>query len=309
MEGDTGPPQLRAQAVEAVRASSCHRVKLAVTDVDGILRGKVIHSDRFPSVVDGGFGFNVFGCDVSDRPYDDDHLSGRRLGFPDAHVRLDPSTLRKVPWDDDVPFMLGEFVKENGEPHPLCPRQLLKRVLARGEAMGLRAVVGSEYEFFNFKETPETWAAKRGNDPTPITPGHVRLLAAAGECLSRLLHRADGAHRALSRAARQLHTRPGPESTRPRSSSPGARGGPIAQRSSSSAKEIGAQHGIMPSFMRSGTGGCPAAAAIHQSLSDGSRNVFYESGGPVQRHVAHLPELSRGPLAFLMEFARSSGRR
>src|SRR6185503_9434868 len=143
MDGESLPQQLRAQAIEAVRASRCNRVKLAVTDIDGLLRGKVIHADRFPAVLDGGFGFNVFGSDVKDRPYDDAHLSGRGLGFPDANVRLDLSTLRNVPWDDDVPFFLGDFVKADGTPHPLCPRQLLKRVLARAESMGLRVVVGS----------------------------------------------------------------------------------------------------------------------------------------------------------------------
>jgi len=45
MDGESLPQQLRAQAIEAVRASRCNRVKLAVTDIDGLLRGKVIHAD------------------------------------------------------------------------------------------------------------------------------------------------------------------------------------------------------------------------------------------------------------------------
>ena len=100
MDGESLSQQQRAQALEAVRASGCNRVKLAVCDIDGILRGKVIHADRFPAVLDNGFGFSVFGCDLNDRPYDDDHLSGRGVGFPDANVRLDPSSLRNVPWDE-----------------------------------------------------------------------------------------------------------------------------------------------------------------------------------------------------------------
>jgi glutamine synthetase len=33
------------------------KVKLAITDIDGILRGKVVSFDKFASIVDGGFGF------------------------------------------------------------------------------------------------------------------------------------------------------------------------------------------------------------------------------------------------------------
>ena len=36
-------------------------------------------------------------------PYDDDWVSGRMLGFPDATVKVDLATHRHVPWDDDVP--------------------------------------------------------------------------------------------------------------------------------------------------------------------------------------------------------------
>ena len=76
-----------------------------------------------------------------------------------------------MPWDGGVPFFLGNFVTNDGQPHPLCPRQTLKRVLKRAEKMGFTAMVGSEFEFFNFAETPHTWADKKGVGPTPITPG------------------------------------------------------------------------------------------------------------------------------------------
>ena len=40
------------------------------------------------------------------------------------------------------------------QPHPLCPRQVLKRVLRRADKLGYRAMCGMEFEWFNFAETP-----------------------------------------------------------------------------------------------------------------------------------------------------------
>jgi glutamine synthetase len=305
MDGESLPQQLRAQAIEAVRASRCNRVKLAVTDIDGLLRGKVIHADRFASVLDGGFGFNVFGSDVKDRPYDDDHLSGRGLGFPDANVRLDLSTLRNVPWDDDVPFFLGDFVKADGAPHPLCPRQLLKRVLARADSMGLRVVVGSEYEFFNFKETPESWSQKHGSDPTPITQGMF------GYSLLRANAYRDYFTALMELTARfrvpldSLHTENGPGVYEAAILfGPALEAADRGALFKHSAKEIGARYGIMPSFMAKWHRRLPGCGGhVHQSLSDGSRNVFHDPAGPHDGMSRIFQSYLAGQLAFLMEFA------
>jgi glutamine synthetase len=83
-----------------------------------------------------------------------------------------------VPWDGGVPFFLGEFVNADGSPFPVCPRQTLKRVLARAEKLGFAPMAGMEFEWFNFAETPQSWAAKQAW-ARAAHAGHVRLLAAA----------------------------------------------------------------------------------------------------------------------------------
>ena len=165
-----------AKAIAAVRNAPGTRVKVAVSDIDGILRGKYLHKDKFYSAAEGGFGFCdvVFGWDMMDVTYDNTSLTGWHKGFPDALARIDLGTLRHVPWDDGVPFFLGEFVQQkNGKEVPLgiCPRQVLKRVLKRAEKLGLMPMCGMEFEWFNFIETPQTWADKKGVGPTTLTPG------------------------------------------------------------------------------------------------------------------------------------------
>src|SRR6476469_7291300 len=102
--------------VQAIRESTIGKVKVAVSDIDGILRGKLIHRDKFFSAVEGGFGFCdvVFGWDMHDQCYDNTKLTGWHHGFPDALARLDLATHRQVPWDNNVDFFLGDFVTADG---------------------------------------------------------------------------------------------------------------------------------------------------------------------------------------------------
>jgi glutamine synthetase len=161
------------ELIARVEKSGAEKVKVAITDVDGILRGKYIHKDKFLSAVEGGFGFCnvVFGWDVGDVCYDNVGYTGWHTGYPDARARLDPATYREVPWDGGIPFLLGEFIDDKGGPLPICPRQLLKRVLGRAAAAGFSFLASLEYEFFHFRETPASLAEKSYVGPRPITPG------------------------------------------------------------------------------------------------------------------------------------------
>ena len=85
--------------VEEVRNSPATRVKVAVSDTDGVLRGKYLHKEKFLSAVESGFGFCnvVFGWDSNDQCYDNTTWTGWHTGFPDALVQLDFSSFRRVP--------------------------------------------------------------------------------------------------------------------------------------------------------------------------------------------------------------------
>ena len=45
-------PVVAAETLAAVRKSPGNRVRVAVADIDGILRGKYIHKDKFESAID-----------------------------------------------------------------------------------------------------------------------------------------------------------------------------------------------------------------------------------------------------------------
>ena len=66
-------------------------------------------------------------------------------------------------------------------PLGVCPRQLLKRVIDRRATRPASAPLTSlEYEWFNFRETPQSLADKGYAAPAAADAGHVRLLRICG---------------------------------------------------------------------------------------------------------------------------------
>ncbi len=163
---DVRTPEDALLLIEQRRLS---HVKVGVFDVDGILRGKYMSAKKFASALKGGFGFCdvVLGWDADDECYDNVTFTGWHTGYPDAPVRLLPETCRELPFEDTV-FFLGEFA---GDAEALCPRGLLRRLVARAAKLGLEASAAAEYEFFVFDETPDSIREKGYRDLKPIAPG------------------------------------------------------------------------------------------------------------------------------------------
>ena len=89
----------------------------------------------------------------------------QRSGFPDARIRLLPETGRQIPFEDDRWFFLGEFA---GDAEAVCPRAVLRRVLARADELGYVVRAAFEYEFFVFDETPHSLRDKHFRDLRPV---------------------------------------------------------------------------------------------------------------------------------------------
>lgn len=297
---------------EAIRRHPGKHVKVAVADIDGVLRGKYLDKEKFLGALDsgpgGGFGFCdvVFGWDVEDQCYDNGQLTGWQHGFPDAHVRIDPATFRTVPWENDRPFFLGEFVKKaegKETPHPICPRQVLKRVLARAEAAGWTPFCGMEFEWLNFAETPQSWAAKHYVNPQPITPGmFCYSLLRPGDRRDYFQALMDELPR-FGIPVEGLHTETGPGVYE--AAIGFGRALETADRAvlfKSAVKEIGHRFGVMPSFLAKWNARLPGSSGhVHQSLSDGRANRFHDPKG--RNGMSSLFEsYLAGQLEWLLEF-------
>src|SRR4029078_3892640 len=121
------------EVVEKLAANKTEKVKLAVTDIDGILRGKVVSFEKFVSVAEKGFGFCdvAFGWDAADAAYDNATITGWHTGYPDRTAVVYISTFRKLPWENDLPFFLADFRDKSGNNLEVCPRSLLKKIAAQ----------------------------------------------------------------------------------------------------------------------------------------------------------------------------------
>ena len=159
--------------IDYVQKHPSGKVKIAFTDIDGVLRGKYISAEKFASVVTSGSGFCdvIFGWDAADVAYDNVSYTGWHTGYPDAPARIDLSTFRKIPWENDVPFFLGDLLDKNNAGAHVCPRQLVKAIASQAEGKGMVPCFSQEFEWFNFKETPHTAQEKNFRDLTPLTPG------------------------------------------------------------------------------------------------------------------------------------------
>lgn len=160
------------EALKAVKYSDSNKIKFAVTDIDGVLRGKTITKSKFQKGLDENIGFCnvVFGWDMNDAVYDNTEVTGWHTGYPDSMATLDLTSFRKNPWDDEVPFFLADFSnsEDMGE---VCPRSLLKKIQSEARKMGYTPQFANEFEWFNFRETPQSLSDKGYSNPTPLTPG------------------------------------------------------------------------------------------------------------------------------------------
>ena len=248
------------------------KVKVAVTDIDGVLRGKYIHIDKFISASEKGFGFCnvIFGWDSSDQCYMNSKYTGWHTGYPDAEARIDLKTLRFIPWDDKTPFFLADFQNAKGEPLEICPRQILKKVIGLMQSMGFSAKVGVEFEWFNFKETPESVREKNYKKLVPLSPGMFGYSVLRSSLNHEFFKNLMESMHSFNVPLEGLHTETGP----------GVLEGAImncdpltaADRGTlfkTGVKEIGSKLGILASFMpRWNTDLAGCGGHLHMSLLD-----------------------------------------
>lgn len=175
------------QALELVKSRNCKHVKIAITDFNGILRGKYISLAKFESALKNGMGFCdvVLGIDTDDQLINNLKTTGWHTGYPDAPIKIDPSSCREIPFEENTLLFLCEFDEDTAA---VCPRQLLKRVIQRANDMGFFPYCAFEYEFTVFNETMESVREKYYRNLKPITPDNFGYSIMRNTFLSEFYH-------------------------------------------------------------------------------------------------------------------------
>ncbi|MBO0952201.1 glutamine synthetase family protein [Fibrella forsythiae] len=264
------------------------KVKFAFADIDGILRGKIISREKFRAGLAGGYGFCdvVFGWDSGDAAYDNGTVTGWHTGYPDRPVRIDLGTFRRIPWENDLPFFLADFSggHTGREDLEACPRSLMKRVVAQAEAMGYRAEMAQEFEWFNFRETPQTIEQKGFRNLTPLTPGMFGYSILRPSMEHQFV---DDLFTGLGKFGiplEGLHTETGPgvyEAAIHHDSALKAADKAVLFKTA--VKEIAYRHGVLATFMAKWNADLPGCSGhIHQSLwsPDEAQNLFFDATAP-----------------------------
>jgi glutamine synthetase len=151
-----------------VESGAVDTVIAAFTDMQGRLMGKRLHAGFFLDEL--GAGHEIEGCnyllalDMEMDPQPGYATASWERGYGDFGLHPDLTTLRRVPWHPGSVLVLCDVDV------PVSPRQVLKAVIDRARSAGFDAMVGSELEFFLFRESFEEARAKHYRDLTPSVP-------------------------------------------------------------------------------------------------------------------------------------------
>lgn len=270
----------KAEIIRYIKEHKSGKVKIAFADIDGILRGKYISVDKFLSVYESGTSFCdvVFGWDAADVAYDNSSYTGWHTGYPDSPAQIDLNTFRKIPWEDDLPFFLGDFINRDNKPSPVCPRQLLKKVLADANALGFTPSFSQEFEWYNFAETPQSVSDNGFKNLQPLTPGMFGYSVLRSSLKNSFFTDLFQLLTAFKIPVEGLHTETGPGTYEAAIAySDILEAADRAVLFKTSVKEIAYKHGIMATFMAKVSENLPGCGGhIHQSLWQADSNVFYD---------------------------------
>lgn len=268
--------------IEKLAADKTEKVKLAVTDIDGILRGKVISFDKFISVAEKGFGFCdvVFGWDAGDVAYDNAKVTGWHTGYPDGLATIDIKTQRQVPWENDLPFFLADFSSKESSLSAVCPRTLLRQIAAQTTKAGYIPYFSQEFEWFNFIDNRDELYKNNFRNPQPMTPGMFGYSVLRASQEGTYFNDLFDLLKKFNVPIEGIHTETGP----------GVYEAAIlyaeileaADRAvlfKSGVKEIAHRHGLIASFMAKWNESLPGCSGhVHQSLwsANGKENLFFD---------------------------------
>ena len=125
-------------------------------DMQGRLMGKRFHASNFiESAHKETHSCNyLIATDMEMHTVEGYQSTSWAAGYGDYIMKPDMSTLRRIPWLDGTALVLCDLLDHHGHGEvPHAPRAVLKKQIARLDALGMKAMMASELEFFLFHET------------------------------------------------------------------------------------------------------------------------------------------------------------
>ena len=164
----------RDELFAAIERGDIDTVVMAFPDLQGRLVGKRTTGRFFlEQVAEHG----TENCDyLIATDFDDVAVPGYRfasydLGYGDMLARADFATIRITPWVPKTALVLCDlFSVKTGEPIRVAPRQVLRDQVITAQRMNLEPMIGSEIEFYLFRDSYEEIHARGHRDLTPHSP-------------------------------------------------------------------------------------------------------------------------------------------
>ncbi len=154
MPGNLSVEELKS----AVSSGEIDTVVVCMVDMQGRLMGKRFQAQFFlDSAYKETHGCNyLLATDMEMETPDGYASTSWQAGYGDYTMKPDLATLRRVPWLEGTALVLCDVFDHHGEnPIAHSPRYILKKQIARLEALGMQAMMATELEFFLFKENYE----------------------------------------------------------------------------------------------------------------------------------------------------------
>ncbi len=216
--------------------------------------------------------------------------------------------MRFPPGEPDTAVFLVDFVNQDGTAHPACPRSLLKRVLADAAKRGYQATFGSEFEFWVFKETPESLHEKGFRNLQPISPGMFGYSWLREDQNRSFCHAILDEMTAMDIEIEALHTETGPGVYEVALRYDEAlRAADKAALFKTHMKALATRHGLSVTFMAKWSHDLPGSSGhLHQSLwtvaqpGGAPRNAFFDGKAESKLSATALHYLA-GQLALMPE--------
>lgn len=133
-------------------------VLVCMVDMQGRLMGKRFHAEAFLDMAEGETHCcnYLMATDIAMSTPEGFASTSWAKGYGDYTMKPDLTTLRPVPWLEGTAMVLCDLIDHHTDaPVPMSPRAILKRQIARAEAMGLTPVMATELEFFLFRGTAD----------------------------------------------------------------------------------------------------------------------------------------------------------